>query len=120
VLARPLVESVFRLLGRKGAYALPRISFAGQGFNLVWAQEAPLELLDNPSPIEMHPFHEAMPGSGSRRRRTRVSSPHSTRSGSGGSRRASGPTSSEVFTFDLKWVGCQYPTPRSRRKPECR
>ena len=49
-LARPLVESIYRLLGRKGAYAIPRISFAGQGFNLIWAQEAPLEMLDNPSP----------------------------------------------------------------------
>ncbi len=109
-LARPLIESVFRLLGQKGAYAIPRISLAGQGFNLVWAQEAPLELLDNPSPIEMHPFHEADAWIG-------IEAPENTRELTALDQERLGrlqagirPHVERVFTFDLKWVGCQYPT----------
>jgi aminopeptidase len=109
-LARPLIESVFRLLGQKGAYAIPRISLAGQGFNLVWAQEAPLELLDNPSPIEMHPFHEADAWIG-------IEAPENTRELTALDQERLGrlqagirPHVERVFTFDMKWVGCQYPT----------
>ena len=109
-LARPLIESIFRLLGQKGAYAIPRISLAGQGFNLVWAQEAPLELLDNPAPIEMHPFHEADAWIG-------IEAPENTRELTALDQERLGrlqagirPHVERVFTFDLKWVGCQYPT----------
>ena len=59
MLARPLVECVSRLLGRRGAYAVQRLSLAGTGINVPWAQEAPDELLGNPASIETHPFHEA-------------------------------------------------------------
>ena len=46
-LGRPLFEEVMRLLARKGAYALPRISLTGTGtfYDYTWALEAPLELL---------------------------------------------------------------------------
>ena len=110
VLARPLIESIFRLLGQKGAYAVPRLGFGG-GFNLEWAKEAPLELLDNPAPIEMHPFHEADAWIG-------VEAPENTREMSGLDQERLGrlqagirPHVERVFTFDLKWVGCQFPTP---------
>jgi aminopeptidase len=110
-LGRPLLEAVFRLLGQKGAYAIPRISLAGQGFNLAWAQEAPLELLDNPAPIEMHPFHEADAWIG-------IEAPENTRELTGLDQERLGrlqagirPHVERVFTFELKWVGCQYPTP---------
>ena len=109
-LARPLIESVFRLLARRGAYAIPRISLAGQGFDLVWAQEAPLELLDNPSPIEMHPFHEADAWIG-------IEAPENTRELTALDQERLGrlqagirPHVERVFTFEMKWVGCQYPT----------
>jgi aminopeptidase len=110
-LGRPLLEAVFRLLGQKGAYAIPRISLAGQGFNLAWAQEAPLELLDNPAPIEMHPFHEADAWIG-------IEAPENTRELTGLDQERLGrlqagirPHVERVFTYELKWVGCQYPTP---------
>jgi aminopeptidase len=110
-LARPLVEEIFRLLGRKGAYAIPRISLTGTGFNLIWAQEAPLELLDEPAPLEVRPFHEADAWIG-------IEAPENTRELTGLDQERLGrmqagtrPHVERVFTFELKWVGCQYPTP---------
>jgi aminopeptidase len=110
VLARPLIESIFRLLGKKGAYAIPRLGFGG-GVNLEWAKTAPMELLDKPAPIDMHPFHEADAWIG-------VEAPENTRELSGLDQERLGrlqaavrPHVERVFTFDLKWVGCQYPTP---------
>jgi aminopeptidase len=110
-LARPLVEEIFRLLGRKGAYAIPRISLTGTGFNLIWAQEAPLELLDEPAPLEVRPFHEADAWIG-------IEAPENTRELTGLDQERLGrmqagvrPHVERVFTFELKWVGCQFPTP---------
>jgi aminopeptidase len=109
-LARPLIDEVFRLLGRKGAYALPRINVAGTSFNLAWAQEAPLELLDNPSKIEMVPFHEADAWIG-------IEAPENTRELTGLDPERLGrlqagirPHVERVFSYELKWVGCQFPT----------
>ena len=109
-LARPLVEAVSRQLGRRGAYAIPRISLSGSGFNMPWAQEAPEKLLDNPPEIETHPFHTADAWIG-------IEAPENTRELSGLAPERLGrlqaglrPHVERVFTFDLKWVGCQYPT----------
>jgi aminopeptidase len=110
VLARPLVESVSRLLGRRGAYAVQRLSLTGSGINVPWAQEAPDELLDNPAPIETHVFHEADAWIG-------IEAPENTRELAGLEPEKLGriqaglrPHVERVFTYDLKWVGCQFPT----------
>jgi aminopeptidase len=110
VLARPLVESVSRLLGRRGAYAVQRLSLTGTGINVPWAQEAPDELLDNPASIETHPFHEADAWIG-------IEAPENTRELAGLEPERLGriqaglrPHVERVFTYDLKWVGCQFPT----------
>jgi aminopeptidase len=54
--ARPLLEEVIRLIARRGAYALVRFSYAMEQlpFRLLWAEEAPLELLDTPAPADKH------------------------------------------------------------------
>jgi aminopeptidase len=110
MLARPLVEAVCRELGRRGAYAIQRLSFTGSGINMPWAQEAPEELLDNPAPVEMHPFHEADAWVG-------IEAPENTRELAGLDPERLGryqagfrPHMERAFTFDMKWVGCQYPT----------
>jgi aminopeptidase len=110
VLARPLLEAVSALLGRRGAYAVQRVGLSGTGFNLPWAQEAPEELLDNPAAIETYAFHEADAWVG-------IEAPENTREMSGLAPERLGrlqaglrPHVERVFTFDLKWVGCQYPT----------
>jgi len=105
MLARPLVECVSRLLGRRGAYAVQRLSLAGTGINVPWAQEAPDELLDNPASIETHPFHEADAWIG-------IEAPENTRELAGLEPERLGrlqaglrPHVERVFTHDLKWVG---------------
>lgn len=54
--ARPLLEEVVRLIARRGAYPLVRLSWAMEQlpFRIVWAEEAPLELLDKPAPADKH------------------------------------------------------------------
>jgi aminopeptidase len=110
VLARPLVESVSRLLGRRGAYAVQRLSLTGTGINVPWAREAPDELLDNPASIETYAFHEADAWIG-------IEAPENTRELAGLEPERLGriqaglrPHVERVFTYDLKWVGCQFPT----------
>jgi aminopeptidase len=110
MLARPLIEAVNSLLGKRGAYAIQRLSLTGQGINVPWAREAPGDLLDNPAPIETHAFHEADAWIG-------IEAPENTRELAGVDPEVLGriqaglrPHVERVFTYDLKWVGCQFPT----------
>src|SRR5687767_11084744 len=54
--ARPLLEEVVRLIARRGAYPLVRLSWAMEQlpYRMVWAEEAPLELLGKPAPADKH------------------------------------------------------------------
>jgi len=107
-LAQPLVDEVSRQLARRGAYALLRLS---GGPNLPWLQEAPEELLDTPPPIDVHALETADGW-------IAIEAPENTREISalsadrlGRVQAALRPHYERVFTYDLKWVGCQYPTP---------
>jgi aminopeptidase len=106
--AQPLVDEVSRQLARRGAYSLLRL--AG-GPNIPWLQEAPEELLDTPPPIDVHAL-ETADGL------IAIEAPDNTREISAVSAERLGrvqaamrPHFERVFTMDLKWVGCQYPTP---------
>jgi aminopeptidase len=110
-LARPLVEEVSRQLARRGAYALLRLSLNGAGVNLAWAEEAPEELLDTPPAIDVHSFEQADG-------LIAIEAPENTREASALAsdrlaRLQAGfrPHMERIFTHDLPWVGCQYPTP---------
>ena len=107
-LARPLVDEVSRLLGERGAYALTRQNLAG---SLTWALAAPEELLKTVSSIDLHALEHA-DGLIS------IDAPENTRESSALSTErvrlrhaALRPAIERVFTGDLKWVGCLYPTP---------
>jgi aminopeptidase len=111
VLARPLLEAVSREVARRGAYAIQRPSLAGSGINLPWALEAPEELLAQPSGIDAYTLDNADG-------LVAIEAPENTRELTGlpqdrlakiqaGMR----PHLERVLTMDLKWVGCQYPTP---------
>jgi aminopeptidase len=109
-LARPLLEEVNRLVGRRGAYAVQRVSLNGYGTNIPWAQEAPEELLGTPAPIEAYAFENADGW-------ISIEAPENTRELTGLpaerlARLQSGlrPHLERMFTHELKWVGCQYPT----------
>ena len=110
-LARPLLEEVNRLVGRRGAYAVQRVSLNGYGTNIPWAQEAPEELLGTPAPIEAYEFDNADGW-------ISIEAPENTREQTGLAaerlaRLQSGlrPHLERMFTHEMKWVGCQYPTP---------
>jgi aminopeptidase len=107
-LARPLVDEVARLLGERAAHALIRQNLTG---SLPWALAAPEELLKTVPSIDLHALEHA-DGLIS------IDAPENTRERSAVSperlrlrQAALRPAIERVFTGDLKWVGCQYPTP---------
>ncbi len=108
-LARPLVEEVVRLVGRRGAYALLRLGFTSPA-NLEWAKEAPEELLRKLPPIEAHALETADC-------LIVVLAPENTREGSDLPdarlallQAAARPYAERRFTGEMPWVGCHYPT----------
>jgi aminopeptidase len=110
VLARPLLEEVSRVVARRGAYAILRPSLNGYASNVPWLQEAPEELLDTPPEIESHVW-ETVDGLVS------IEAPENTRELAAVPnerltryQRSLRPHQQRIFTHELKWVGCQYPT----------
>ena len=111
ILARPLLEAVSRAIGRRGAYALQRPNLAGSGINMPWASEAPDELLDTPPEIEAYVWKHAdalvaIEAPENTRELTALPAERLARIQAG-----LRPHIERVLTMDLKWVGCQYPTP---------
>jgi aminopeptidase len=105
--ARPLVEELSRQLGQRGAYALLRGSLTG---SIQWLKEAPEELLETPAPIEAHALETADA-------LISIDAPENTRELSDVSPERFGrvqagfrPVLQRVFTNELPWVGCCYPT----------
>jgi aminopeptidase len=111
-LARPLVEEVSRQLARRGAYSVLRIGPGGGfGMDIPWVLEAPEELLDKPAPLIVDALHTAEGLIG-------ISAPENTREQSivpaerfGRFQAGMRPHRERLITHDLRWVGCQYPTP---------
>lgn len=54
--ARPLVTELARAIGRRGAWFLPRIMWTPDRFrvDLDWAREAPLDLISELAPVDLH------------------------------------------------------------------
>ena len=108
-LARPLVEEIGSQLGRRGAYALNRQSVVSS--SNPWLMEAPEELLKTPSPIEVHALETADA-------LISISAPENTREASAVPPERIGllqtglrPHLDRVYTNEMPWVGCNYPTP---------
>ncbi|HEX3453883.1 MAG TPA: aminopeptidase [Gaiellaceae bacterium] len=110
-LARPLVEEVSRLVGRRGAYALQRVSLDGAGLNVPWACEAPEELLSEPAPILRYEMEHADAyltiDAPENTRQTSAVSPERLALLQAGTR----PLLQRILDYELRWIGCQYPTP---------
>ena len=107
-LARPLVDELARQIGRRGAYALLRSGLSG---SIPWLLEAPEELIETLPSIEVLAM-ETADGLVS------IDAPENTREISavsperiGRLRGALRPAMERIYTNDLKWVGCSYPTP---------
>jgi aminopeptidase len=110
-LARPLIEAASAAIGRRDAWVLQRVSLTGAGVNLPWALAAPEERLSALAPIEARAWEEADA-------LISIVAPENTRELSllpadrlaliqGAVREHY----DRVFTHELKWVGCQFPTP---------
>jgi aminopeptidase len=87
------------------------VSLNGYGTNIPWAQEAPEELLGTPAPIEAYAFDNAdgwisIEAPENTRELTNLPAERLARLQSG-----LRPHLERMFTHELKWVGCQYPTP---------
>ena len=107
--ARPLVEEVVAAIARRGAYALPRLSFSGRS---PWVAEAPEELLGARSGDRRPRARQRATASwSSTPRRTpgkgRTSRPSASCCGG----RRTGRTAEPFFAGEKPWVGCQFPTP---------
>jgi aminopeptidase len=111
-LARPLLEELTRGLGRRGAYALLRLTFGG---GLVshrdWLRHAPLEVIEEPASIDIHALEhcDAL---------VAVGAPENTSDGSditpertGVVQAAYRHATERVNSNGFPWVMCWYPTP---------
>jgi aminopeptidase len=109
--ARPLLEELCAAIGRRGAYALLRVSF--EGFlpqSLRWVEAVPMEVLAKPAPLFSHELRTADA-------LVFVSAPDNTRSAAaldparmGTLQAAYRPDTARMMNHDVPWVICQYPT----------
>jgi aminopeptidase len=106
--ARPLAEEVVAAIARRGAYALPRITFSRSS---PWLAEAPLELLGKLPEIAAYELDHADSF-------VVIDAPENTREGADISperlmlrQQASRPHVEPFFAGQKPWVGCQFATP---------
>jgi aminopeptidase len=111
VLARPLVDEVSRAVARRGAHALLRLTFDGETLNVPWLEEASEELLAEPAALRVHDLEttDALIGIQAPENTLQLSAVSAERLAlvQGAYRQAS----RRIFSGELPWVGCQYPTP---------
>jgi aminopeptidase len=110
-LGRPLVEELCRVIARRGAYALVRLTFDGAAFPTEWIAEAPDDLLERPASIREHELRtcDALIG---------IDAPENTRDRAGVPQErllklmaAYRPAVQRILAHEVPWVGGQYPTP---------
>jgi aminopeptidase len=105
---RPLVDELAGQIAKRGAYALSRLNATG---NIPWILEAADELLENLPPIERYAFENADA-------LIAIDAPENTREASvvppermALLQSSIRPVLERAYTYDLAWVGCNYPTP---------
>ena len=102
---------VARQLARRGAYALMRPRFSGNYVCATdWAREAPIELIENASPIEVDAMQRidaliAIDAPENTRALTALTPERSSAMMTG-----IRPAMERIFNGDLQWVGGQFPT----------
>jgi aminopeptidase len=113
VLGRPLIDEIVRQVARRGAYALLRVGWGGsvRGPSFAWAKEAPMELLENPAPLDLRVLEEidafiVVQASENTRDAAGISDDRLNAMQAG-----IRPALERVFRGELPWVGGQYPTP---------
>ena len=110
-LGRPLLEEIVRLIAERDAYALLRVSFDANIASRTWARAVPLERLAVPAPIEVHTLETCdalIVIDAPENTRDAASVPAERTAALQGAYR---PALERVFSSEVPWVGCQYPTP---------
>jgi aminopeptidase len=113
-LARPLVEEVVRLLGRRGAYPFVQLSLGGEDLwplETVWAEEVPLDAIAERPPLRVAIEDEIDAW-------IRIGAPENTREGAeleaerrAALAKAGRPLVDRRLAFEIPWVTCRFPTP---------
>jgi aminopeptidase len=113
-LARPLVEEVVRLLGRRGAYPFVQISLGGEDLwplETIWAEEAPLTAIAERPPLRVA-IEDGIDAW------IRIGAPENTREGAeleterrAALAKAGRPLVDRRLAFEIPWVTCRFPTP---------
>jgi len=109
---RPLLEEIGRTIARRGAYAIFRVAVDGNlGAPGAWLREAPMELVQKPSELEMHTYLNCDAA-------VVVDAPENTREASSidperltAYRTGFFPVLERFISGKAPWVGCQFPTP---------
>jgi aminopeptidase len=109
-LARPLLEEVAGLIGRRGAYAVVRLGFTLWPLDYVWAAEAPEELVSELPAIDAYACDHMDA-------RITIDAPENTREGAelpperlALAKKAERRFFARTMGDEIPWVGCQYPT----------
>jgi aminopeptidase len=110
--AKPLLEEVVRLIARRGAYPILRISASTLWpGSAEWAAEAPDDLVGEMAPIDLYACEQM-------HARITIDAPENARDGSDLPiekqtllRRASQPFFRRTMAMEIPWVGCQFPCP---------
>jgi aminopeptidase len=111
--ARRLVEEVVRLIARRGAYPLVRLSFATEQLPLrsLWAREAPEELVGEAAPADRETWRQVDAW-------INIGAPENTRDGSDLSPERETLLAESGSEFlarrlnqEIPWVTCRFPTP---------
>jgi aminopeptidase len=109
--ARPLLEEVMKQLGERGAYPLLRLTFSGgSAYHRAWLRHAPLDVISEPAPIEVHAWEQCDAWLG-------VSAPENTRDGADIAAERSSALEKAYrdaqsrLGVEIPWVLCWYPTP---------
>ncbi len=110
--SRPLVDAVVGRIARRGAYALPRLTFSGRAFyDQAWLESAPDELLREAAPVLRHEAEQIDA-------HVSIDSPENTRELSALPsertalyRESILPLVQRMRSNEIPWVICQWPTP---------
>lgn len=110
-LARPLLEQLFRLLGERDAYALSRLTLDSFLAPRAWVLSASLDRIGQPSTVEAYSLAHCDAV-------IAIDAPENTRAASAIDAERAGklqevymPQMERLFSGEVPWVGCQYPTP---------
>ena len=110
-LARPLYEACVRLIARRGAYVVPRVTWSSSVLTeKTWLAEAPDELLGKLAPVERFMAEHVdavLPIEAPENTRADVDIPSSRLSLA---QEAGRPLLDRVTSHAIPWVACQYPT----------